>query len=302
MTVAAEIPLALYDGDGVTVAFPAPWRYLDTAHLLVEVINADGVATAKVLGTHYTATAGPTDAGGTVTMITAPAADESLSIRRVTPLSQPTAYPTAGAFPAASHELALDRLMMVSQEQSRELARAPKVPAGAASPNLADLSGAAQNSVLAYDTATQLWRPVGVGDWEGWRDSAITAITDEGDSQVERVNEAGAIILDAAAAVKQVFTFGTYQIVEGAWYFTPGIPFDTDLDTVRFFLTGSGTLDLYINAADNNIIGPLAVTTADGEDAVTVFVPRGSRMSFQIDNITGEPTALLGSIEGFVAA
>lgn len=134
MTVAAEIPLALYDGDGVTVAFPAPWRYIDTAHLKVEVISAAGVATVKVLGTHYTATAGATDAGGTVTMVTPPASGETLRIRRVTPRAQTAAYPTTGAFPARSHELALDRQMLALQETDGEVgdvqARALQVPFG----------------------------------------------------------------------------------------------------------------------------------------------------------------------------
>lgn len=146
MTVAAEIPLALYDGDGVTVAFPAPWRYLDVAHLKVEVISAAGVATVKVLGTHYTATAGLTDSGGTVTMLAAPASGETVRVRRVTPLAQTAAYPTSGNFPARSHELALDRQAMAHQETRRELddaqARALQVPFGETALPLASLAGA----------------------------------------------------------------------------------------------------------------------------------------------------------------
>lgn len=156
MTVAAEVPLTLYDGDGVTVAFPAPWRYLDVAHLLVEVIDADGVATARTLGTHYAATPGSTDAGGTVTMVTAPAIGEALRIRRATPKAQPTAYPTTGAFPAQSHELALDRLMLVAQETDGEVddvqTRALQVPFGEVAETLPNID-ARKGKFLAFNAS-----------------------------------------------------------------------------------------------------------------------------------------------------
>lgn len=154
MTVAAEIPLALYDGNGVTVAFPAPWRYPTTEHLLVELIASDGTATPRTLGTHYTATAGATDAGGTVTMVTAPAVGQKLRVRRVTPLAQQTAYPTSGNFPAKSHELALDRLTMIAQEQAGDIddvqARAMQVPFGEVAPPFPSAAARA-GKFIAFD-------------------------------------------------------------------------------------------------------------------------------------------------------
>lgn len=152
MTVAAEIPLALYDGDGVTTAFPAPWRYLDTAHLLVELIDAAGVATALALNVDYTATEGATDAGGTVTAAVPPAVGMQLRVRRATPLAQVTAYPTSGAFPAASHERALDRLTLIGQEHAGDIndlqARALQVPLGQTAPEL-DIANVSNGEVLA---------------------------------------------------------------------------------------------------------------------------------------------------------
>lgn len=153
MTVAAEIPLALYDGDGTTTAFPAPWRYLATANLLVELLDAAGVATLRTLGTDYSATAGATDAGGTVTMVTAPAVGQTLRVRRVTPMAQTTQYPTSGSFPARSHELALDRQMMAVQEQGRELddvqGRALQVPYGESTSSLPSAAARA-NRLLGF--------------------------------------------------------------------------------------------------------------------------------------------------------
>lgn len=134
MTVAAKNPIEVYSGDGVTTAFAARWRYIDTASLKVELISSSGAVTAQTLGVHYTATAGTTDAGGTVTMVTPPAVGQRLRIKRVTPRSQPTQYPTSGAFPASSHELALDRTTMTVQELGVDMAdvqgRALQVPDG----------------------------------------------------------------------------------------------------------------------------------------------------------------------------
>lgn len=211
MTVAAEIPLALYDGDGVTVAFPAPWRYLDVAHLLVEVIDASGVATAKTLGTHYTATAGSTDAGGTLTMLTPPASGETLRIRRVTPLAQTTQYPTSGAFPAKSHELALDRQMMGVQETRRELddvaARALQVPFGEAATNLPPAAERA-NKFFAFGHDGAPVASSGTGVDAGLRVDLASALPGLGASLVLRQNgqslEAALAQSDAATAITEI--------------------------------------------------------------------------------------------------
>lgn len=148
MTVAAKSPFELYDGDGVTTAFAVRWRYLDVAHLLAEKIAANGTVAVLVNGTDYTATAAPTDAGGTLTLTTALAAGEKLRIRRKTPLAQPAQYPTSGSFPARSHELALDRLTLQGQEAAEQLARTPQVPVGEAAPEL-NIAAIAPGQVLA---------------------------------------------------------------------------------------------------------------------------------------------------------
>lgn len=156
MTVAAKNPIEVYDGDGVTTAFAARWRYLDGASLKVELISGDGVATLQTLGVHFTATAGATDAGGTVTMVTAPATGQRLRIKRVTPRAQPTQYPTSGAFPASSHELALDRTMMAVQETAVDLGdvqtRALQVPFGETAPELPKAS-ARKSKIFAFDAS-----------------------------------------------------------------------------------------------------------------------------------------------------
>lgn len=134
MTVAATYTPLSYNGNGVTVTFAASWRYLATAHLVVKRIAATGVVTVLVLGVDYSATAGPTDAGGSVTLFTPAATGARTTIARATPRAQGTDYTTGDTFPAETHELALDRLTLIAQEVEAErlaaLARTLRVPEG----------------------------------------------------------------------------------------------------------------------------------------------------------------------------
>lgn len=54
--------------------------------------------------------------GGTVTFYTAPGNGVVIDLRRIVPLTQETNYTPYGAFPAESHELALDKLTMAIQQ------------------------------------------------------------------------------------------------------------------------------------------------------------------------------------------
>lgn len=304
MTVAAEIPLALYDGDGVTVAFPAPWRYLDVAHLLVERVAADGAETILALGVDYAATAGPTDAGGTVTTTVAPAAGQKLRIRRVTPEAQQTQYPTTGSFPAASHELALDRLTMIGQEQTAAIARAPLVPPGETGPKLMGLPGAENNSVLAYEEATDSWRPVGNANWIAWRDAARADIEEKGTEQVGLVEAAGANILDAVAAVVQRIPFAIQWdtgLTDDAYYFEFFLPTTTTFSewSAGIFL-GTGSVDIRVNVNDVHVYGPRTVTSGviDTDDP-GLTIAKNSRVSIQLSNIVGTPKLVAGQLLGY---
>lgn len=132
MTVAQNTPSISYAENGVTLAFAAPFRYLAADHLEVRRIVA-GVETVLAYGIAWNATLGLTDVGGTVTL-TATVAGATLKLRRVTPRVQQTDYVTGDSFPAETHELALDRLTMIEQEQDVAAAdlsaRALLVPVG----------------------------------------------------------------------------------------------------------------------------------------------------------------------------
>lgn len=153
MTVAVKTSEKVYVEDGVTLAFSAPFRILNASDLLVQRIATDGTISTLVLGVNYAVGAGSTDTGRMVTLVSS-VAGARLRIRRVTARSQMVDYQTNDNFPAESHEGALDRAMLIDQEQDVAIAdllnRALAVPDGesvAALPTKASRAG----KFLAFD-------------------------------------------------------------------------------------------------------------------------------------------------------
>lgn len=133
MTVAALTATIEYLEDGATLAFAAPFRFLSVTDLVVERIDPDGNVQVLANGSEWSATGGTTDAGGTVTLV-ASVAGSTLRISRNTPRAQTSDYATGDRFPAETHEMALDRAMLIDQEQDDAIgdveARALKAPPG----------------------------------------------------------------------------------------------------------------------------------------------------------------------------
>lgn len=90
MTVATLNNRVSYAGNGTTTVFSFPNRFLADADLVVySVVTATGVSTLKTLTTHYTVSGAGGAAGGSVTMLTAPATGTTLVIYRDPALTQP---------------------------------------------------------------------------------------------------------------------------------------------------------------------------------------------------------------------
>lgn len=90
MTVSTLNNRVSYAGNGTTTVFSFPNRFLaDTDLVVLEVNDTTGVETSKTLTTHYTVTGAGDAAGGSVTMLTAPATGVTLVIYRDPALTQP---------------------------------------------------------------------------------------------------------------------------------------------------------------------------------------------------------------------
>lgn len=131
MTVSSATYRSDYVGNGSVTAFATGFRFLQNSDLkVILTVTATGVETVQAETTNYTVTGADLDAGGTVTMLVAPTSGETLTIKRDVPLTQGTDYVENDAFPAESHELALDKLTMIVQQQKEELDRALKLSEG----------------------------------------------------------------------------------------------------------------------------------------------------------------------------
>jgi hypothetical protein len=167
-TTTCRIPLT---STGV-VTFGYTFRILDETHLKVYV---DGVL--KTLTTHYTVTGVGVPGGGNVVFGVAPTAGAIVVICRDTPRTQETDYVEGDAFPAESHEQALDKLTMIVQEirAALDLAGLPIAfeftPSGvtriAGDPDTTHW-GTAEGGRVWFNTVTSLFK--------GWSGTAIVLL------------------------------------------------------------------------------------------------------------------------------
>ena len=127
MTVASAISRVSYAGNGSTTVFSVPYYFLENGHLQV-ILSVGGVDTVQTITTNYTVTGAGNPAGGTVTMLVAPATGTQLTIVRDVPATQETDYTANDPFPAESHERALDKLTMLVQENDVRVVRAVRGP------------------------------------------------------------------------------------------------------------------------------------------------------------------------------
>jgi hypothetical protein len=120
MTISTESTRVEHTGNGSTLPFAVPFKFLDKTDLVVVLRTIlTGVDAVQTLYTHYTVT-GAGDASGTVTFVTAPPGTQKVVIYNDPPLTQLVDYIAGGTFPAETHEEALDRLT-IQQKRTREI-------------------------------------------------------------------------------------------------------------------------------------------------------------------------------------
>lgn len=128
MTVETTISKAgPYAGAGTVGPFPVPFRFLDATHLQVTRTDASGVNTVLALGSDYSV-AGVGNLTGSVTLTSPLASGFKLTVLRNVPATQEADYVQNDAFPAESHEQALDKLTMLAQQQAERVGRSLVVP------------------------------------------------------------------------------------------------------------------------------------------------------------------------------
>lgn len=109
MTVSSTKFSIEHIGNGSVVSFPYDFRILDASHLKVYIDYVE-------LTTGFTITEVDSQNGGEVIFNTAPTVGSKILLERDVPATQEVNYQAYDAFPAETHERALDKAMMVAQQ------------------------------------------------------------------------------------------------------------------------------------------------------------------------------------------
>lgn len=114
-------------GSGQTLSVPL--YFLEESHLLVTSLDSvnDTTESILVLNTDYTVTGEGNEAGGSITMVGG-VAGQRITITRLVPITQIVNYIENDAFPADTHEQALDKLTMICAMLAENVARCIQFP------------------------------------------------------------------------------------------------------------------------------------------------------------------------------
>lgn len=203
MTVSSATTRNSYSGNASTTAFAYGFKIFATTDLEVVIRSAAGVETIKTLSTHYSVSGAGVASGGNVTFGSAPASGETVIIRRKLTLTQGTDYVENDSFPANSHEDALDRLTMITQQIQEEVGRSVKASTTTTltTPTFTEAAADRANKFLGFD-ATGNTVAVTDGPLPGTEiDSLADAhvlLYDNGDSRWENKAVSGDIAITAA--------------------------------------------------------------------------------------------------------
>ena len=122
MTIASTDSKSVYVGTGSTAEFAIPFMFLREEDIEVILFTPSGEK-RQTFGTDYLLTGVGEQTGGACAMTAPPAAGETLVIRRTPAITQEVDYVENDAFPAATHEAALDKLTMICQTLAERLDR-----------------------------------------------------------------------------------------------------------------------------------------------------------------------------------
>ena len=271
MTVSTTTTKISYAGDGTTVAFAVPFVFFGATELeLIERVIATGVETVKTLATHYTV-AGGAGATGTVTAVVAPPATVTWTIARKTARTQLTDYLVGDAFPADTHERALDRLTAIAQEIAEAVARTISVPVSdTAAPGTLPTASLRANKALVFDASgTASVTPV----------SALASITAAASVKVEQFVAAGGAAAFALSTVP-----GSNSMIEvsvaGAVQ-APGVDYNVVGSTLTFSVAPSAGARIIARWIVSSTVDQVPVYA--GSDSSNLDYPIGTTLAVYTD-------------------
>ncbi|MDP3425887.1 MAG: hypothetical protein Q8S17_00725, partial [Humidesulfovibrio sp.] len=127
MTLSTQISKTSYTGNGATTVFPVPFPFMRGDDIKV-LLRRDGAETPLLSGTHFSVTGEGNPSGGSLTLAEPPATGTTLVLYRAPAIVQEVDYVENAAFPAETHEAALDLLTMICQALDEKIGRAVLYP------------------------------------------------------------------------------------------------------------------------------------------------------------------------------
>jgi hypothetical protein len=187
MAVSSTNAFVIQAGNGTTTAIPVTFYFLANSHLVVvSKVTATGVETTKTLTTDYTVTGAGNPAGGTVTMVVAPASGTTVTVERAVPQTQASRYLNDGTFDVTNIEEDLDRVTMIMQDLQRQINLCPKYRSTESAPTV--------DFGAAVDRAGKYFHFDDDGNYEA------VELTDEDASALAAAASASAAAVSQAAA------------------------------------------------------------------------------------------------------
>ena len=224
MTVSSATNKVSYNGNGSQTVFAYGFKIFDEDDLTVIIRNASGGETTQTITTNYTVSGVGNTSGGNVTMVSAPASTETITIIREQPLTQGLDLVPNDPFPATLVEDTLDKLTFMVHQHEETLNRSIKgsKTTTITNPSFTEDATARANKVFAFDASgdIDITQEIGVfkGNWGAGttyavrdlvKDTstnnifiAITAHTSSGSQPLTTNTDSAkwALIVDAASA------------------------------------------------------------------------------------------------------
>lgn len=152
MTVSTKTNSQSYVGDAATTVFPFTFSCLSANDIIVYSDKAEIlVGVIVTLNTDQSS-----NAGGSVEITPAPAAGVAIDIVRTTDKSQQIAYDPYDPFSSASHEMALDKLTLIAQDEGQVSFIAPPTSSSPGSPG----ETAYDDNYFYICTALDTWKRI----------------------------------------------------------------------------------------------------------------------------------------------
>jgi len=139
MTLSTQTSKTTYIGNGATSVFPVPFPFLRPDDIKV-LLRQDGAELPLLPGTHYNVEGAGEPSGGSLTLVEPPATGQVLLIYRDPAIVQEVDYVENAAFPAETHEAALDLLTMICQALDEKIGRAVLYPVSTPQEDIRDTS------------------------------------------------------------------------------------------------------------------------------------------------------------------